>query len=250
MTPDTLTKRVAGGVGGQGQGKDGRLVLDAGHRRRNVTLLHESAIEDQKPVGARFGDMIVILRQGALVAGRNKQIVSTRALIRAGQPHISHPAKISVIDRAKDPRGYPNNDRSILQVDAEHGVDGGRIGRKKQRTGIQQVLGDADTLINHNPRFLEAAAQRMNRGGRHAPEEGVHTAAEIQLVVSHLNRCIIGGAVLEVQCADPGLDGIGRRYLGRYLGCVLRRGGRCVAGCSRIDVNDGERDRRRQDTIK
>ncbi|MEZ5858833.1 MAG: hypothetical protein R3D28_07505 [Geminicoccaceae bacterium] len=153
-------------------------------------------------------------------------MIAARPLVGAGQPDVGDPAEIGVIDGAQHPRRDAHDHRPLRQVNALHDIDSGGVGGQEQRAGIEQILADADAAVEGNAGLLEAPAQGVHRGGRHAREEGLHATPEIELVECHLRRGGVGHAVLEMQGADPGLDRVGRRDLRRHVGrvCRLRAG--------------------------
>jgi hypothetical protein len=62
----------------------------------------------------------------------------------------------------------------------------------------------------------------MDRGGRHALEESIDAAIEVDLVVDALNGCQIRSTIPEAQCADACLDRVSVVILagtsGAYVG--------------------------------
>ena len=182
-----------------------------------------------------FETLIALRGHGALVARGHEEIVPARALVGPGQSHVGHPAEVGVVDRTERPRRHPHDDRPVLQVDAHQDVDGGGVGRQEQRAGVHQLLGDADAAVGLDARFFQAATEGIHRRGRHALDERVDAASEVDLVVGELDRRRIGRAVLEAQRADAGLDRVGRRDLGGHVGRVLRRSaGRAAGACASL----------------
>ena len=149
-------------TGGLRKRKDACPGLHAGDRRRDVSLLYEGAIEQQHSVAARFRHVVTGGRHLSLVARWNEQVVPARTLIRAGQSHVGHPAKIGVIDGPEYTWRHPHHHRSITHVDTQYNIHGGGIGSQEQRAGIHEFLGDADALIELDARLFKPLTERVD----------------------------------------------------------------------------------------
>ena len=104
---------------------------------------HEAAIHDVVVVHRALQDVVALLGNLALVAGRHEKILSALALIGTGQADVGDRALPEVIDQADDRPGRNlDDDRPLAKIDVHHAVDRGVVGREPDALGVGEVVGD------------------------------------------------------------------------------------------------------------
>ena len=196
------------------------------HDGGNVAPLDEGAQNDEVAVGAgfRYEIALALWRKRAGVARRHHEVFAALALVGPRQPEVGDEAEVGIIENAQRAGRHLQDHRSVLHVDDPPGIDHDRVRGQEERAGVRQALGDAEAFVGREAAFDKAPSQGLDRGSRHAQQEGFHTANEVEVVVDLLHGVGVGQAVAELERADPGLHRVGRRNRRRHFGGIFGRG--------------------------
>src|SRR5271157_4678079 len=135
--------------------------------------------------------------QVAGVTGRQEQVFSALATVRAWQAEVDDPAKPHVVEGAERQRRRLDHHRPLAEVDETDEIGSVGIGREEKRFRIHQLREDDDRVVL-NARVNKALARSYQGGAPKSVQKRLGGMHEVEIVIDLLDRFLPRSAILEL----------------------------------------------------